>query len=91
MATTFTFCITLTHSLFSLTQLWLGVLLMDTSTLGQVEQEIEPPTFWFVDNLHEPLSHCRPSNWSGFEQEEVRFLFFFLSVWYFLESMIPCI
>jgi len=66
-----------THS-FSPTQLWLGVLLMDTLTLGQVEAEIEPPTFWFVDNLHEPLSHCRPSNWSGFEQEEVRFLFFYL-------------
>jgi len=37
----------------------LGVLLMDTSTLGQVEPEIEPPfnplnpgsTFCFVDNL----------------------------------------
>jgi len=37
-------------------QLGLGVLLMDTSTLGQVESEIEPPTFWFVDKLHEPLS-----------------------------------
>jgi len=34
----------------------LGVLLMDTSTLGQVEPRIEPPTFRFVD---EPLSHCR--------------------------------
>jgi len=62
----------------TLTQLWLGVLLMDTSTL-QVKQEIEPPTFWLVDNLYEPLSHCRqPSNWSGFEQEEVRFFFFFI-------------
>jgi len=28
---------------------------MDTSTLGQVEPGIEPPTFWFVENLHEPL------------------------------------
>jgi len=33
---------------------------MDTSTLGQVEPGIEPPTFRFVDNLHKPLSHCRP-------------------------------
>jgi len=32
-----------------------GVLLMDSSTLGQVEPGIEPPTFWFVDNLNEPL------------------------------------
>jgi len=32
----------------------------DTSTLGQVELGIEPPTFWFVENLHETLSHCRP-------------------------------
>jgi len=29
---------------------------MDTSTLGQ-ELGIEPPTFWFVDNLHVSLSH----------------------------------
>jgi len=37
-------------------QLGLSVLLMDTLTLGQVEQGIEPPTFWFVDNLNiEPL------------------------------------
>jgi len=21
---------------------------------------MEPPTFQFVDNLHEPLSHCHP-------------------------------
>jgi len=40
-------------------QLGLGVLPMETSTLDQVEPEIKPPTFWFVDNLHEPLSHCR--------------------------------
>jgi len=25
------------------------------STLGQLELGIEPRTFWFVDNLHEPL------------------------------------
>jgi len=41
-------------------QLGLGVLLMDTSTLGQVEPGVEPPTFRFVDNPHEALSHCRP-------------------------------
>jgi len=35
-------------------QLGLGVLLMDTSTLGQVEPGIEPPTFRFVDKLHKP-------------------------------------
>jgi len=35
-----------------------GVLLMYTSTLGQVEPGTDPPTFRFVDNLHEPLSHC---------------------------------
>jgi len=34
---------------------------MDTSTLDQVEPIIETPTFWFVDNLHEPLSYWRPS------------------------------
>jgi len=28
----------------------------NTSTLGQVELGIEPPTFWFVGNLLEPLS-----------------------------------
>jgi len=33
-------------------QLGLGVLLMDTSTLGQVEPGIESPIFWFVDNLN---------------------------------------
>jgi len=41
-------------------QLGLGVLLMDTSTLGQVESGIEPPTFWFVDN------HCHPFNYCNF-------------------------
>jgi len=45
--------VTLSH-----TQLGLGVLLTDTSTLGQVEPGIESPTFWFVDNLHEALIHC---------------------------------
>jgi len=35
-------------------------MLMGTSTLGQVELRIELPTFQFVDNLHEPLSLCRP-------------------------------
>jgi len=38
-------------------QLGIRVLLMDTSTLGQVEAGIESPIFWFVD---EPLSHCHP-------------------------------
>jgi len=33
-------------------QLGLGVLLMDTSTIGQVEPGIEPPTFWFADMNH---------------------------------------
>jgi len=37
---------------------------MDTSTLGQVKPGIEPPTFWFVDNLQEPLTHCRPDIWT---------------------------
>jgi len=27
----------------------------DTNTLGQMELGIEPPTFQFIDNLHEPL------------------------------------
>jgi len=35
---------------------------MDTSTLGQVEPGIETPTLQFVDNLHEPLSHCHPKS-----------------------------
>jgi len=35
-----------------------GVLLMYTSTLGQVDSGIKPPTFWVEDKLHEPLSHC---------------------------------
>lgn len=67
----FTSCLTFTHSLtHSYTdggvsharrhparreQLGLGVLLKDTSTLGPVEPGIEPPTFRFVDNLHEPM------------------------------------
>ena len=71
----FTFCLTFTHSYADgdvshvrhhparREQLGLGVLLMDTSTLGQVEPGIEPPTFQFVANQHEPLSHCRPSQW----------------------------
>jgi len=27
---------------------------------------IEPPTFRFVDNLHETLSHCSPGRGQGF-------------------------
>jgi len=70
----FTYCLTLTHSLTHsytdggvsharrhparLEHLGLGVLLMYTSTLGQVDSGIKPPTFWVVDKLHEPLSHC---------------------------------
>jgi len=50
----FTYCLAFTHpALWE--QLELGVLLMDTSTLGQVEPGIKPPTFRFVGNLHEPL------------------------------------
>jgi len=61
------FCLTFTHSLSHsytdgrvsharlhpacLEQLGIGVLIMDTSTLGLVEPGIEPPTFWFVDNI----------------------------------------
>jgi len=42
-------------------QLGLGVLLVDTLTLGQMEPGIETQTFRFVDKLHEPLSHCCPN------------------------------
>jgi len=41
-------------------QLGLSVLLMYTLTLCQVKPGIKPLTFWFVDNLHELLSHCHP-------------------------------
>lgn len=66
----FTCCLTFTHSLtHSYTdgrvsharhqpsrqdQLGLGVLPKDTSTVGQVEPGIKPPTFQLVDNPHEP-------------------------------------
>ena len=43
----------------------LGSCSWKTSALGQVEPGIEPPTFRFVDNLHEPLSHCHPTYYNA--------------------------